>query len=87
MLKKRRNSLPVLKKTDKNGNTTFRLENPDERDVKIFTKSIRYSENAAMVALLFDNLPVIFYIFPWMTVLSCASAALTMLSSYGDGAS
>jgi hypothetical protein len=54
MLKKRRNSLPVLKKTDKNRKTTFCLENPDEKgrqDIYHFdgNKSIRYSENAAMV--------------------------------------
>jgi hypothetical protein len=36
--KKRRNSLPVLKQTDMNGKTTYPfLENPDERDVTIFT--------------------------------------------------
>jgi hypothetical protein len=37
MLKKWRNSLPVLKKTDKNKKITFHLENPNERDVTIFT--------------------------------------------------
>jgi hypothetical protein len=38
MLKKQHNSLPVLKQTDKNRNTTYLfLENPKERDVTILT--------------------------------------------------
>jgi hypothetical protein len=37
MLKKRRNSLPVLKQTDKNSKTSYPfLENPDNRDVTLF---------------------------------------------------
>jgi hypothetical protein len=37
-IKKQHNSLPVLKQTDKSGKTSYPfLENPDDRDVTMFT--------------------------------------------------